>query len=297
MKTRATITALLIAGASFAQQAEIVNGFDGFETWVNAETGELPEYWDGFNKNVMFNGMPVGTIECVAKSAADPYEGIFSAQLTSTSIMGGPAVPGILTTGDFVVDWTAQDGDVVGGEAYTQLPQELYGQFKYAPAGVDTGFVAVWFMENGNEVGRGRFEFTETTGGWTAFSVAIDYDPGAAPDSMNMMFSSTKAEANLPIGTVLDIDAIGFGSFVSVDNLEMGKVRCFPNPTTDSFSVSLAQEFKGSLQLFNVQGSVVLEKEVDGNHTDFDVSGMPAGVYRLRIDDGDLILSETIVIQ
>lgn len=104
MKTRATITALLIAGASFAQQAEIVNGFDGFETWVNAETGELPQYWDGFNKNVMFNGMPVGTIECVAKSAADPYEGIFSAQLTSTSIMGGPAVPGILTTGDFVVD-------------------------------------------------------------------------------------------------------------------------------------------------------------------------------------------------
>lgn len=61
MKTIVTIVGLTFATLGFAQQAEIVNGFDGFEVWVNAETGELPQYWDGFNKNVEFNGMIVGT--------------------------------------------------------------------------------------------------------------------------------------------------------------------------------------------------------------------------------------------
>lgn len=210
--------------------------------------------------------------------------------------MGGPTVPGILTVGDFVVDWNAQDGDVVGGEAYTQLPQELYGQFKYAPQGIDTGFVSVWFMENGQEVGRGRFEFTETTGGWTSFSVAIDYDPGAAPDSMNMMFSSTKAESNMPIGTVLEIDAIGFGSFVSLENMKMNEVRTFPNPATDSFTVSLKQKVSGTASLLDANGAVVFRQNVDGKTTNVDVSMLPAGVYRLRIEDENVILSETIII-
>ncbi len=153
MKTTSMIVAVLFSGLVNAQQAELVNGFDGFENWVTAEVGELPNEWDGFNKNVQFGGMTVGTVECIEKSIVDPYEGTYSAKLTSTSIMGGPAVPGILTVGNFVVDWSAQDGDVTGGEAYTQLPLELSGQFKYTPVGIDTGFVSIWFTENGVEVG------------------------------------------------------------------------------------------------------------------------------------------------
>ena len=77
MKTVATIIALAIGTIGFGQQAEIVNGFDGFEIWVNAEAGELPQYWDGFNKNVEFNGMIVGTVESVEKNATDPTKACF----------------------------------------------------------------------------------------------------------------------------------------------------------------------------------------------------------------------------
>jgi len=101
MKTTSMIVAVLFSGLVNAQQAELVNGFDGFENWVTAEVGELPNEWDGFNKNVQFGGMTVGTVECIEKSIVDPYEGTYSAKLTSTSIMGGPAVPGILTVGKF----------------------------------------------------------------------------------------------------------------------------------------------------------------------------------------------------
>lgn len=298
MKTIITTIAISIASFGFSQQAEIVNGFDGFETWVNAEAGELPEFWDGFNKNVEFNGMVVGTIECVQKNPTDPYEGLFSAQLTSTSIMGGPAVPGILTTGDFVVDWTAQDGDVEGGEAYTLMPQELTGQFKYVPAGIDTGFVSVWFMENGVEVGSGRFEFTETTGGWTAFTVDIHYDMGAAPDSMNIMFSSSQSDPSaIPAGTVLEIDAIEFGAFVSTEELAQQAFECYPNPAKDYLTVALAKSSKGSVQLLATDGKVVYTSTFEGSEMHIGLNNLDSGVYQVVIATEEALVTKSIVIE
>lgn len=298
MKLTTTIVAFAVAGTTFGQQAEIVNGFDGFETWVNAEVGELPQYWDGFNKNVEFNGTVVGTVECVSKNATDPYEGLFSAQLTSTSIMGGPAVPGIMTVGDFMVDWTAQDGDVVGGETYTQMPMELNGQFKYSPNGVDTGFVSVWFLENGVEVGGGRFEFTESTGGWNSFTVSINYDQGAAPDSMNLMFSSSQSDPSaIPAGSVLEIDAIAFSAFVNLNELEGNGLQCTPNPTTDFISIALKTPIQGQLKVVSVSGEEVLSASMCGSTMDLDVSHLPSGSYLVTISGEASSYTEKIVIQ
>jgi hypothetical protein len=297
MKRSITVLALCMSGVAFSQQPELVNGFDGFENWVAAETGELPEYWDGFNKDILFSGMTVGTIECIEKSNTDPYEGMYSVQLTSTSIMGGPAVPAILTAGDFVVDWSAQDGDVEGGEAYTDLPTELFGQFKYAPSGLDTGFVSVWFTENGVEVGRGRFDFTETSGGWTAFSVTIDYDAGAAPDSMNVMFSSSNSDASsIPAGTVLEIDAIGFGSYLSIETLKSKSMRCFPNPTKDTLTIELQKSTSGQVQVIDQKGAVLKIEQFSGDTISMDLLDLPAGIYQVLVTDKTGMLSETIVV-
>lgn len=297
MKKSVTILVLCISGVVFSQQAELVNGFDGFENWVAAETGELPEYWDGFNKDVLFGGMTVGTIECIEKSDTDPYEGMYSAKLTSTSIMGGPAVPAILTVGDFVVDWSAQDGNVEEGEAYSDLPTELYGQFKYLPVGLDSGFVSIWFMENGVEVGRGRFDFIDTTVGWTAFSAAIDYDAGAAPDSMNIVFSSSNIDASsVPEGTVLEIDAIGLGSYLSTEKMESKSMRCFPNPTTDKVMVEFEKSTSGQVQIVDQKGAVLKMKQFEGDSVSISFLGLPAGVYQLLVTDETGMLSETIVL-
>lgn len=297
MKTRATILAVWITGMACAQQAELANGFDGFESWVSAETGELPNYWDGFNRNILFNGTAVGTIECVEKSTTDPFEGAYSVKLTSTSIMGGPAVPGILTVGEFVVDWGAQDGDIIGGESYLQKPTELFGQFKFDPQGVDTGFVSVWFLENGVEVGRGRYEFTGSIGGWTAFSVAIDYDAGASPDSMNIMFSTSNSSTGIiPAGTVLEIDAIGFGAYANLDTQE-NSIRCYPNPTMEKVMIELRTATQGHLQLTDMNGAIIYSEEFNGDHMTIDTTAFPKGMYQLMVADENRLISKTIIVE
>lgn len=296
MKKSTTVIALLIGGLAMAQQAEIVNGFDGFESWVTAEAGELPEYWDGFNKDVIFNGMAVGNVICVQKDDTDPYEGNYSAKITSTSIMGGPAVPGILTTGDFVVDWSAQDGDVYGGEAYTQLPTELVGQFKYSPVGSDTAFVSVWFLENGVEVGSGRIEFAHTTMDWTEFNVPIVFSPGAAPDSMNILFSSTNRMTNIPEGSTLEVDAIGFQSFLSTHELKNTGMKCYPNPTAEKLTIELEESVTGELRFTNSSGQLVLAKEVEGSVISLNNLDVPQGNYQLTLSTDSTILTHQLVI-
>ncbi len=293
MKTTITLLALLISGITLAQ-AEITTGFDGFETWTTAEAGELPEFWDGFNKNVIFGGMTVGSVVSVEKSDTDPYEGTYSAKLTNTSIMGGPAVPGILTTGDFIVDWNAQDGDVSGGEAYTQLPTMLNGQFKYVPSGVDTGFVAVWFLQNGVEVGRGRYEFDFTAAGWTEFNVSIDFDAGAAPDSMNIMFSSSKSESVIPEGSVLEIDAISFASYLSVEDLNQSNLRCYPNPAHEKVTVEFKETTSGIVRIISSNGACVRNEQFTGNSVMLETQDLPAGIYQLIVQDDNSIRTETI---
>lgn len=290
------MVAVVLSGMVTAQQAALVNGFDGFENWTAAEVGELPSGWDGFNKNVQFGGMTVGTVECIEKSTVDPYEGTSSAKLTSTSIMGGPAAPGILTVGDFVVDWNAQDGDVVGGVAYSQLPIQLFGQFKYAPSGIDTGFVSIWFMENGTEVGNGYFEFTATTGGWTAFTVDIDYNVGATPDSMNVMFSSSNSTSSVPAGSVLEIDAIGFEAFLGMETIENSNLNCYPNPTSEKITVDFEQSTSGTIEIMNSIGEVVKRESFSGEEVTLETASLPKGVYQLRLDDGSRIRTESIVI-
>ncbi len=296
MKKSITAIALLMGGLTMAQQAEIVNGFDGFESWVAAEVGELPEYWDGFNKEVIFNGMTVGSVICVQKDNTDPYEGNYSAKITSTSIMGGQAVPGILTTGDFVVDWNAQDGDVQGGEAYTQLPTELIGQFKYNPVGADTAFVSVWFLENGVEVGGGRVEFDHSTTDWTEFNVPIVFSPSAAPDSMNIMFSSTKGMANVPEGSTLEVDAISFQSFLSVDELKKTGMKCYPNPSSEHFTIELEEVVTGELRCTNSLGQVVFVKNVEGDVITLDSVELPQGNYQLTLSTSGGMLTQQVVI-
>ncbi|MBD80899.1 MAG: hypothetical protein CL840_18425 [Crocinitomicaceae bacterium] len=289
MNTRLTLFTILLSGITFAYagmahaQNPILTGLESFETWKPAEAGQLPQYWDGFNRDVVVQGRVIGQVACVEKDSSHPVEGEYSVKLTSKPILGGPAVPGILTVGQLMVDFDQRIGDVVGGIPTQIKPDRLVGSYKYSPSGSDTGMVSVWFLEKGKQVGVGNLHLLKTTGGWAKFTVDIAFDAGAKPDSMNIMFSTSLEDTLAPAGSVLELDAISFDFNSSVEQYNQQHFQVFPNPASTILNVKAEHQGEALIQLIDNSGRICLEMNEAPLNQQIDVSGFDPGLYHLRV--------------
>lgn len=62
----------------------------------------------------------------------------------------------------------------------------------------------------------------------------------------------------------------------------------YPNPTTGQFRISFTKALQHAQVIFiDLGGHVMQQRSVSGNLLDFDISSFPAGVYWIKIADGD----------
>ncbi|UPK67417.1 reprolysin-like metallopeptidase [Chitinophaga filiformis] len=83
-----------------------------------------------------------------------------------------------------------------------------------------------------------------------------------------------------------------------VNTGDVAKVLVFPNPVNNVVNVNLTG-FKGKseVSIFDVNGRVVLRREMNPVNTQLDVSALPAGVYMVRIKNGAKDVSMTKIIK
>lgn len=60
-------------------------------------------------------------------------------------------------------------------------------------------------------------------------------------------------------------------------------VSIYPNPATDWIQINTEQEVNAAIQLYNLNGQIVLEDQMVGNYHHLEVSHLPKGNYILRI--------------
>lgn len=79
---------------------------------------------------------------------------------------------------------------------------------------------------------------------------------------------------------------------------DVQKVLVFPNPAKNVVNINLA-DFKGKseVSLFDVNGRVILRREVSATSTQLDISALPAGVYMIRIKNGGKEANTTRIIK
>jgi hypothetical protein len=79
---------------------------------------------------------------------------------------------------------------------------------------------------------------------------------------------------------------------------DVQKVFVFPNPANNVVNINLT-DFKGKadVSLFDVNGRVVLRREVSTVSTQLDISALPAGVYIIRIKNGVKEVNMTKIIK
>lgn len=79
---------------------------------------------------------------------------------------------------------------------------------------------------------------------------------------------------------------------------EAPKVAVFPNPVNNVVNIDLTgYKGKSEVSIFDVNGRVVLRREMSTVKTQFDISALPAGVYIIRIKNGAKEVNMTKIIK
>lgn len=83
-----------------------------------------------------------------------------------------------------------------------------------------------------------------------------------------------------------------------IEELSLSQMNIFPNPTTGLVTLTVDEDVKyGNLSLYSMEGQLAFRKAFSGNTTQFDLTGLPKGVYDLTVVTNSGYNSQLLIIQ
>jgi len=267
----------LVIGISLLAQP-VPNG--GFEDWIENELSgyEEPSGWQ--TPNPYTAALSIFT----TTKSTDFVWGQYSVKLESKNV-GGFVTPGVITLGDFTVDFINNTAVLSGGIPFTSKPLALLGTWKNYPVEGDHTMIMVYFTKYSptkgktDTIGMGTMLGTETIDTWTNFSVPIEYFGAVDPDTMNLHVISSNM-LDLKEGSYMLVDNLAFEYEAGINDYEeIVETSVFPNPASDRLSFTFAKEVNAELKVFSNDGQAVYTSSVRGAGHQIDVSNLAAGTY------------------
>lgn len=254
-----------------------------FEDWSGGE----PEDWNTIN--LSYFGYD---FICVTEDQSNPQSGMSCAKvetiMQSIIIIGDVTVPGILSLGEVVIDIANQTGTVEGGVPINTQPTILNGYYKYEPAVGDQGIIGVgltrWNGTSRDTLSTDYISFNTQVSSWQEFSIPINYQIWAMPDTINIMVFSSNIISGSPIaGSTLWVDnlSLGYGP-TSVNHFSDEEDKLFVLANNGSnIQLGNVPEEGGQLRIIDINGTVLCNEQVASGSTlkEINMSGMPRGIY------------------
>ncbi len=273
----------------------------GFENWTNGE----PNGWSTINRNILG-----ASFIAVTKDNNNPQQGSASIKLESITknifLFGPVTVPGLITLGEIILDVVNQTASVDGGVPVTGKPQSLNGWFRYLPAPGDLSLMGIG-LTRWNGTSRDTLSYDYLSRGsqpdWQTFTVPVNYQIQAQPDTMNVLFLSSNALS----GTILE------GSKLWLDNLwiefdftsvkqpdNQSKIRIVALENGKILGVSGVSS-AGEVQVYNLNGSLVHGARMSsaGDSQTIDLPNLSSGIYAVRYisDSGEVKVQKILISQ
>lgn len=89
-------------------------------------------------------------------------------------------------------------------------------------------------------------------------------------------------------------EKLASGEVVQVVEIE----ALYPNPTTGKFTVAFSKALQdAAVTVMDLQGKKMLQFKTSGHKTDFDLSGVAAGVYFIRIENEGQVITKKVIKQ
>ena len=256
-----------------------------FEAWTSYGDYSDADGWASPNADFVTMGQTL-----VDPDDTDPFSGSYNAYL-ETKNFGFFTLCGAMTNGDYVAV-PMQGSYIAGGVPFTDRPTFLNFMYKCEPGADDNCYVGITLFNQGNMVGKAVFTNTNTVSTWTAASLAIDYQSSDAPDTMQIIITSSNYTLSNGfmdggvVGSKLWIDDLHFVT-ENVDDLQVASFQLFPNPTVSKINIEFPDKHISAVEILSSTGQVVANPSFTAG-SDFvvDVEELPTGVYYIRLSDG-----------
>ena len=227
--------------------------------------------------------------------AADAHSGNHAIRLKTVSALGRE-VNGTVTTGTI----NTTDEEIEGGLNYTWRPDSLIGWYKYFPSNTDTGVIRYILLDiNGDSLGEAKFNPVGLTNTYTRFTAPIKYKNSKTPSKAIFIMTASE-RINPQVGSELIVDDVEliFNSPTSVNENSLSSL----NETSVFYhngQIAILNAIKTTnsvqLQLFSLEGKLVLEKQIIGKEFPI-ASGGLNGVFIYQLKTENSIQSGKILI-
>lgn len=267
----------LIAPMPLKAQNPIPN--PGFENWTAGE----PDDWNTINQNVF------GTnFIAVTRDQTSKHSGTSSVKLetiTETIFLIGPVtVPGMITLGEIIIDLVNVTGTVEGGIPISGLPQKLRGWYRYLPGTGDSCIMGIG-LSKWNGTSRDTIAYSYLTVGgqqdeWLEFSLPVEYEIAVEPDTMNVVFFSSNLLTGAPVsGSKLWVDDLWIDyETVSIQLADVSR-DFYIQAAGDGVFVFVNAPKGGTLQVFNLNGSLVYQQSLMPGTSQIPLPALSSGMY------------------
>lgn len=141
---------------------------------------------------------------------------------------------------------------------------------------------------------------SEPTSGYGTFATAGHLDVSSYAGNMYVAFVYN-GDAGAGETTTYQIDnvVVAEAGTVGIDDVLATELNIYPNPSNGIFFIQMGDAFKANtkVEVFNVVGMKVFETLATAYKTEIDLSAMKQGVYYVRVDDGQNIVTQKVMKQ
>jgi hypothetical protein len=141
---------------------------------------------------------------------------------------------------------------------------------------------------------------SEPAGDYGTFATAGHLDVSSYAGTMYVAFVYNGDKTTSETTTYqIDNVVIAEAGTVGFDDVLATELNIYPNPSTGRFYIQMGDAFKANtkVEVFNVVGMKVFETLATAYKTEIDLSAMKQGVYYVRVDNGQNIITQKIMKQ
>lgn len=188
------------------------------------------------------------------------------------NFLGGDTIAGNKMKEAGTIHWSTTNTSVTNSSSFTGLP----GGFRGNPS----GFINI------NTLG---IFWTSTPWGINTFPRAKTYQ--LKSNAGAMLQSVAVANCGLSVRCLKDISSNIERSFLE------HKILIFPNPAKNILNFSFEETGNYNTSIYNIKGTLILEKQMTGGTDTFNLNALPKGMYIIKIESKGSILERKIMIE